>query len=804
MAKKRTTVVPYNFGGFLQDNAGAIGSGLGTLAGTLFGAPQIGGAIGGAIGGQLQTDPQAEMLAKQQQQQAIQQSLQGSQNANGIFQLGGDLNNNLTQFNGLEHPQGGIPLGNTGNEVEDGETRSKDFIFSDKLKPKGSDKTFADQSKKIDKKYTGMDNDSIALDSKNKELDTLAKEQEQLKADKFQRSVSRLQKSNPEQFQQAFQNQNQQGATHTMPDGTVMPGATHEEGLKLQEQGQFRHGGKMQYQTGGFLDNNNLPVDGIVKPPLQKAINPINQSPYNVNNFLPSGINQNINQNITPLQNTSNPNTYQQGDQFSTNSFGTSEQDVINDFSSNNSFKVNPGIVNSNLSNINQRVPRLGDSDYGTNYNSDQRIKEINEKLNNTQQLTNQVNNLDLSQGAPNVSNYDPTKLGDLLQNTLGADFVVDDLAIDPNFVRQIPDRFSPDDMEAFKEFYKSLPENKGKEFQGTYDDIINNVINKAVQGADEGTTGEIAPIFRFGTNQTTLPSLITFLEARDKNKTNQNRRNDLVDPIPIRGLELNADSEKIDLAGATGIKQQQTIGSIQGETRPFVGDYVTAGLSALPNIGTGIASGILGRNLKYDRANAEQFDPNFVDPTRAIQESRDQFAGAKDVIRQGSSGTGNLLSNLIGTTASQSKAQSGIQSRYDNINAGIANQADQFNAQQRQRVGLFNTQISTQETQDRIGLQQNAISNIGAGLNTGIGNLIQSKRDADILNITGGENFYFERVGPVGNQIPVRVTSAYGYETFKIPSKPTQFRDPRTKETISKKQADKRRKEFRKDGTKK
>ena len=274
----------------------------------------------------------------------------------------------------------------------------------------------------------------------------------------------------------------------------------------------------------------------------------------------------------------------------------------------------------------------------------------------------------------------------------------------------------------------------------------------------------------------------------------------------PQRGFNLENPPVDINLpsnvpTGPTGDipNYQGTVGSEGDPTKPFVGDYVTAGLSALPNIGAGIGSAFLGRNLEYDRARAEQADPNFVDPTRAIQESRDQYAGAKDQLRQASRGAGNYMSNLIGATASQSKAQAGIQSKYDNINAGIANQFEQFNAQQRQRVGLTNAQIAMQEQMDKTGLFQNALELGASGLGTGFGNYIQSKRDADMMNIAGGENYYYERFGPVGNQTPVRVTKAYGYETYKIPGKPTQYRDPNTGESITKTQATKRRNDYKK-----
>ena len=46
----------------------------------------------------------------------------------------GDLSNVFTEYNGNDHEQGGIAIGQDA-EVEDGEVRWKDYIFSDTLAP---------------------------------------------------------------------------------------------------------------------------------------------------------------------------------------------------------------------------------------------------------------------------------------------------------------------------------------------------------------------------------------------------------------------------------------------------------------------------------------------------------------------------------------------------------------------------------------------------------------------------------------------------------------------------------------------
>jgi hypothetical protein len=91
------------------------------------------------------------------------------------YQDGGEL----TEFNGLKHEQGGLPIGNIA-EVEDGETRYSDFIFSDSINYDNK-KTFAEQSKRINKKYELRPDDEFSKTSKERELNKLAETQEMFK-----------------------------------------------------------------------------------------------------------------------------------------------------------------------------------------------------------------------------------------------------------------------------------------------------------------------------------------------------------------------------------------------------------------------------------------------------------------------------------------------------------------------------------------------------------------------------------------------------------------------------------------------
>lgn len=137
-------------------NSGGIGAFLKGIAPAALGiagnliAPGIGGMIGSSVGGMVQQ-----------------------------LEQGGQLP--LNEFNGLLHEQGGINI--NAAEVEDGETSVKDYVFSDNLMIPGTKRTFAQESKRIDKRYSKRPYDRHATKSKERELQQLAQQQEQLKAE---------------------------------------------------------------------------------------------------------------------------------------------------------------------------------------------------------------------------------------------------------------------------------------------------------------------------------------------------------------------------------------------------------------------------------------------------------------------------------------------------------------------------------------------------------------------------------------------------------------------------------------------
>jgi len=86
---------------------------------------------------------------------------------------------------------GGVPIGPNAL-VEQGETINNDFVFSDRLKPKGSKKTYAQLSKSVDTKYRLRPDDKLSKEAKQMDLDRLAAAQE---AQKDEMSTKYMQKA---------------------------------------------------------------------------------------------------------------------------------------------------------------------------------------------------------------------------------------------------------------------------------------------------------------------------------------------------------------------------------------------------------------------------------------------------------------------------------------------------------------------------------------------------------------------------------------------------------------------------------
>lgn len=188
---------------------GSVIPGWGTAVGAI-----VGGIAGGITGG-IKKKKQAEAMQEQDQLMYDQNNAMLQDQDEVIYRaMGGPLS--VNNIEGPSHEEGGIPMGNN-NEVEGGEAKLGEYIFSDRLKPKGSKRTFAQHAKAIEFKYRDRENDYPALRSKEKELESL----------KVQNDIVRAE---AEQNQRLLENQFEAEA--------------------------FAYGGRLKYENGGVTYNS--------------------------------------------------------------------------------------------------------------------------------------------------------------------------------------------------------------------------------------------------------------------------------------------------------------------------------------------------------------------------------------------------------------------------------------------------------------------------------------------------------------------------------------------------------------------
>lgn len=271
----------------------AMGIGQGAAAGAASGMVlgPWGAAVGAVVGGVTSGIKTNNALsATEDAEQAAFLQAEGNalnyNNANQVqgaqFAMGGKMQQGtnggqeqLNQFNGggthEENPMGGIPVGN-GQSVEAGETEftPENYVFSDRLKSnkvlakefgfKNSNKTFAELSKAIDKKYSTRNSDSMDEESKTRELGRLMEAQEAVKEEKMQKDLAKFEKEQPELFaqmqaqaQQAAQGQGQpqqEQPQQQMPEGGMPQGMGQAGQMAM---GGYRMTDNKQYDEGGDL-----------------------------------------------------------------------------------------------------------------------------------------------------------------------------------------------------------------------------------------------------------------------------------------------------------------------------------------------------------------------------------------------------------------------------------------------------------------------------------------------------------------------------------------------------------------------
>jgi hypothetical protein len=138
----------------------------------------------------------------------------------GKYATGGDVNPNpnMAHFEGPKHEQGGVTFA-PGKEAEGGEVKVGNYIFSDRLKPKGFAKTFAQLAKKVENKYKMRSDDSMAQEAMDQELTKLQTQQENHPVKIKEAQEQAMQ----QQMQQAMMQEQMMGQQQMMPPTQGMP-----------------------------------------------------------------------------------------------------------------------------------------------------------------------------------------------------------------------------------------------------------------------------------------------------------------------------------------------------------------------------------------------------------------------------------------------------------------------------------------------------------------------------------------------------------------------------------------------------
>lgn len=211
-------------------------------------------------------------------------SMSFQQNIPKSFQTGGDLNSANTplgnseasgrsldynEYEGNSHAEGGIAVGPNA-EVEGGEVRVEDYIFSDFLEDPETGKTFAELAKKVDKKYEGRgDNDPPSNRAKKKELEKIMaiNEQERIKQEELEAvqeqgeeaAVDNMAMDVEDTLSSEEQAQLAESEAEINPEEEMLSKEMSPEDEMMLPPGedmipQFKYGGKKKYIGGGPID----------------------------------------------------------------------------------------------------------------------------------------------------------------------------------------------------------------------------------------------------------------------------------------------------------------------------------------------------------------------------------------------------------------------------------------------------------------------------------------------------------------------------------------------------------------------
>lgn len=163
-------------------------------------------------------------------------------------------------------------------------------------------------------------------------------------------------------------------------------------------------------------------------------------------------------------------------------------------------------------------------------------------------------------------------------------------------------------------------------------------------------------------------------------------------------------------------------------------------------NIGKQAAIGIgsnigniydLARGNKPEVQNYQRAAVSKVDPTSELRYNDQAFSSAKEDVKNASVGNSSTyIQNRKDLAINQMLANARIKSQYDNQNANIQNQANQFNT----NIGMQEQNANAQNRAASRNLQGNALSNIGQNVMGQYRDYNMGQRDLDSLGLIQGQ----------------------------------------------------------------
>jgi hypothetical protein len=584
---------------------------------------------------------------------------------------------------------GGVPIGPNAL-VEQGETINNDFVFSDRLKPKGSKRTYAQLSKSVDTKYKLRPDDKLSKEAKQMDLDRLAMQQE---AQKDEMSTKYMQKAMAcggkiKGFGGSFQGPISQsmnvtnGQTTLLPDGGYLPNYIMDDAGRVPKSidNDLRHKDMLDYYDRQAIPTSLFGIyrDRVDELGIDKATEEYRRMVEGQQSLANGGMISNF---MEPTPQYYNP------------------ADLDNQYAHGGSIHIKPenrGKFTASANRAGMGVQEFAGHVLANkeDYSSTQ-VKRANFARNASKWKHAMGGNMYAWGGLPD----DPLPYGQVTDDPNAYDATYDITNKRPLLAAEQVD--DPYDWRLINKVQYKDPTtvSDGRN--------VNYLAGKHYKNGKVKTYGEMYPLERimpFDYSKA-VPPILTSEDVKEPAKTNRyidpynqgaynemsQRRLPLSNPFttlapitnPNRITQFSPTPTELDLANYS--KQ------IQGTNN-------TPAQNPYPEVGnTGYLTNLAGNLVKAGMVATSKppiYNPsvklNRLNPTAAerlaMQEGRREIQGTKDIIRNNATSSGQYLTNasLMGSNAANKLAGTigGIRQQYDTQNVGIGNQEAQLNQQ--------------------------------------------------------------------------------------------------------------------------